>query len=85
MTTGPKSGHPMIGSFEEAELFHLKVGLALTPAQRLRNLEEMIRFNAEAEARNPGLRWIAEQLRDPHVSAATPVDKCGRRRINRWD
>jgi hypothetical protein len=54
---------PKIGSFEEAELFSLRVALALTPAQRLRDLEAMIKFNAEAEARNPRLRWIVEQLR----------------------
>lgn len=54
---------PAIGSFEEAALFQLARGLALTPAQRLQHLEEMIEFTAQAEARNPGLRWMAAQLR----------------------
>ena len=52
-----------IGSFAEAELFRLREGLALTPAQRLRDLQGIIQFNAEAEARNPRLRWVIEQLR----------------------
>jgi hypothetical protein len=53
----------MIGSFEEAQLFRLREGVSLTPAQRLRDLQAMIDFNAEAEARNPQLRWVVEQLR----------------------
>jgi hypothetical protein len=53
-----------IGSFEEAEIFRLRQALALTPMQRLQDLEDMLQFNAEAEARNPGLRWAAERLRD---------------------
>ena len=63
MTTDATPEQPVIGSFEEAQLFRLRAGLALTPVQRLRDLEEMIQFNAEAEARNPGLRWVAERLR----------------------
>jgi hypothetical protein len=54
----------VVGSFEEAQLFHLRQGLALTPIERLRDLENMRRFNAEAEARNPTLRWAAERLRN---------------------
>jgi hypothetical protein len=55
---------PVIGSFEEAEIFRLRQGLALTPMQRLQDLEEMLQFNDEAEQRNPGLRWAAARLRD---------------------
>ncbi|MDP9014770.1 MAG: hypothetical protein M3O41_19335 [Pseudomonadota bacterium] len=61
--TNPPTKQPAIGSFEEAALFQLAAGLALTPAQRLQDLEAMIEFAAEAEARNPGLRWTAAQLR----------------------
>jgi hypothetical protein len=53
-----------IGSFEEAEIFHLRQALTLTPMQRLQDLEDMLQFNAEAEARNPGLRWVVKRLRD---------------------
>lgn len=55
---------PVVGSFEEAQWSQLRQGLALTPIERLRDLENMIRFNAEAEARNPTLRRVAERLRD---------------------
>jgi hypothetical protein len=58
------TSEPQIGSFEEAEMFRLRQGLALTPAQRLQDLEDMLQFNAEAEQRNPALRWAAERLRD---------------------
>jgi hypothetical protein len=54
---------PPVGSFEEAELFRLRTALATTYAQKLKELEDMLAFNAEVEARNPHLRWIAEQLR----------------------
>jgi hypothetical protein len=53
-----------MGSFEEAEFFRLRQGLALTPMQRLQDLEDMLQFNDEAEQRNPGLRWAAARLRD---------------------
>lgn len=55
---------PVIGSFEEAQLFQLRQSLALTPMQRLQDLENMRRFNADAEALNPTLRWAAERLRN---------------------
>ena len=52
-----------VGSFEAAELFQLRMALKSTYAQRLQDLQEMLNFNSEAEARNPRLRWAAEQLR----------------------
>ena len=53
---------PAEGSFEAAELFQLRMALKSTPAQRLQDLQEMLEFNAEAEARNPRLRWAVAQL-----------------------
>ena len=44
--TNPPTKQPAIGSFEEAALFQLAAGLALTPAQRLQDLEAMIEFAA---------------------------------------
>lgn len=61
--TKPTPEQPAVGSFEEAERFRLLMSLALTPAQRLLDLQEMIDFNADVEARNPGLRWVAEMMR----------------------
>ena len=55
---------PEIGSFAEARIFQLRLGLALTPIQRLQDLESMIQFNADAEERNPAIKWAAAQLRD---------------------
>jgi hypothetical protein len=49
-------------SFEAAELFQLRMALESTHEQRLQDLQDMLDFNAEAEARNPGLRWAVEQL-----------------------
>lgn len=57
------SPDPVIGSFAEAEIFQLRLGLALTPVQRLEDLESMIQFNADAEARNPAIKWAAAKLR----------------------
>jgi hypothetical protein len=51
------------GSFEAAELFQLRMALESTYEQRLQDLQDMLNFNAEAEARNPGLRWAIEQMR----------------------
>jgi hypothetical protein len=48
------------GSRERALTAKLRVP---TFAQRLQNLQDMLDFNAEAEARNPRLRWAAAQLR----------------------
>ncbi|MBS0611971.1 MAG: hypothetical protein JSS24_02215 [Proteobacteria bacterium] len=57
------SPDPVIGSFAEAAIFQLRLALALTPLQRLQDLESMIQFNADAEARNPAIKWAAAQLR----------------------
>jgi hypothetical protein len=62
--SGKLTSEPLMGSFEEAEFFRLRQGLALTPMQRLQDLEDMLQFNDEAEQRNPGLRWAAARLRD---------------------
>jgi hypothetical protein len=51
------------GGFEAAELFQLRMALKSTYEQRLQDLQDMLDFNAEAEARNPRLRWAVEQLR----------------------
>jgi hypothetical protein len=50
------------GGFEAAELFQLRMALESTYEQRLQDLQDMLDFNAEAEARNPRLRWAVEQL-----------------------
>lgn len=52
-----------MGSFEAAELFRLRMALKSTYAQRLQDLQDMLDFNAAAEARNPRLRRAVEQLR----------------------
>jgi hypothetical protein len=54
---------PPAGSFEAAELHRLRMALKSTYVQRLQDLQDMMDFNAEAEARNPRLRWAAERLR----------------------
>lgn len=54
---------PPAGSFEAAEWHQLRMVLKSTYAQRLQDLQDMLDFNAEAEARNPRLRWAAAQLR----------------------
>jgi len=54
---------PPAGSFEAAELNRLRMALKSTYAQRLQDLQDMLDFNADAEARNPRLRWIAARLR----------------------
>ena len=53
-----------IGSFEEAEMFHLRQRLALTPLRRLQALENMRQFNRDALERNPTLKWAAARLRE---------------------
>lgn len=53
---------PPAGSFEAAELFRLELALKATPAQRLRDLQEMIDFNAKAEELNPLLREVVQKL-----------------------
>jgi hypothetical protein len=55
---------PPPGSFAAAELFQLRTALKSSYAQRLQDLQDMIDFNTEAEARNPSLRWAAEKLRE---------------------
>jgi hypothetical protein len=54
---------PPAGSFEAAELNRLRMALKSTYAQRLQDLQDMLDFNAEAEARNPRLRSIAAHFR----------------------
>jgi hypothetical protein len=54
---------PPAGGFEAAELHRLRMALKSTYVQRLQDLQDMMDFNAEAEARNPRLRWAAERLR----------------------
>jgi hypothetical protein len=51
------------GSFEAAELHQLRMALKSTYTQRLQDLQDMLDFNAEAEARNLRLRWAAARLR----------------------
>jgi hypothetical protein len=58
---------PPAGSFEAAELNRLRMALKSTYAQRLQDLQDMLDFNAEAEARNPRLRRIAARLRESQV------------------
>jgi hypothetical protein len=53
------------GSFEAAQLYQLRMALKSTYAQRLQDLQDMLDFNAEAEAHNPRLRWVAARLRRP--------------------
>jgi hypothetical protein len=54
---------PPAGSFEAAELNRLRMALKSTYVQRLQDLQDMLDFNAEAEARNPRLRRVAAHLR----------------------
>ena len=54
---------PPAGGFEAEELHRLRMALKSTYVQRLQDLQDMMDFNAEAEARNPRLRWAAERLR----------------------
>ncbi len=61
---------PAPGSFEAAELFQLELALKATPAQRLQDLQDMIDFNARAEALNPGLAETARKLRQEEHDAA---------------
>ena len=60
MKSGPE---PPDGSFKAAELFQLRMALKSTHAQRLQDLQDMLDFNTEAEARNPRLHWAVERLR----------------------
>jgi len=60
MTLKPE---PPVASFEAAEMFQLRMALKSTYAERLQDLQDMINFNADAEALNPRLRWLADQLR----------------------
>lgn len=58
--TGPDE--PPEGSFEAAALWQLRLALKSTYAQRLQDLQDMIDFNAAAEARNPQLRAAVRRL-----------------------
>jgi hypothetical protein len=66
---------PPAGSFEAAELHRLRMALKSTHAERLQDLQDMLDFNAEAEARNPRLRWAAAQLRQPRAGSGTADDE----------
>jgi hypothetical protein len=59
-----KPVEPTPGSFKAAEIFQLKLALKASYAQRLQDLQDMIDFNYRAEAANPGLREIAQKVRD---------------------
>jgi hypothetical protein len=59
-----KPAEPAPGSFKAAEIFQLKLALKASYAQRLQDLQDMIDFNDHAEAANPGLREIAQKVRD---------------------
>jgi hypothetical protein len=65
---------PSAGSFEAAELHRLRMALKSTYAQRLQDLQDMLDFNAEAEAGNPRLRWVATRLRRPWAEGQEPGD-----------
>jgi len=64
---------PPAGSFEAAELYQLRMALKSTYAQRLQDLQDMLDFNAEAEARNPRLLWTAARLRHRGPRAKRPA------------
>jgi hypothetical protein len=51
-----------IVTFEAAEEFQLRMALRSTYAQRLQDLQDMLDFNAAAEARNPRLREAVARL-----------------------
>lgn len=62
--TGEPDDLPTGGwSYEDAVEFRLRMSLRATPAERLRDLEAMIDFNATVEARNPRVKRVAEALR----------------------
>ena len=54
---------PPAGTCEAAEMNRLRAALKSTYEQRLEDLQDMLDFNAAAEAENPRLRWIAALLR----------------------
>ncbi len=56
------SEEPPEGSFEAAALWQLRMALKSTYAQRLQELQDMIDFNAAAEANNPQLRAAVKRL-----------------------
>ncbi len=58
-----KEPAPPVGSYEEAVMFRLRTALTLTYAQRLKDLQDMLNFNAGAEEQNPRLRELAKRLR----------------------
>jgi hypothetical protein len=65
---------PPAGSFEAAELYQLRMALKSTHAQRLQDLQDMLDFNAGAEAENPRLRWVAARLRRQLAESQAPGD-----------
>lgn len=62
---------PPDGSFEAAALWQLRMALKSTYAQRLQDLQDMIDFNAAAEANNPQLRAAVERLAQPSSHGPT--------------
>ena len=56
------NAEPSVESFDGAALFQLRLALKSTYAERLQDLQDMLEFNADAEARNPGLRRAVERL-----------------------
>jgi hypothetical protein len=59
---------PATGSFEAAAMNRRRMALKSTYAQRLQDLQDMVDFNAAAEAANPRLRWISARLRRPGLA-----------------
>ncbi|TFG87277.1 MAG: hypothetical protein E4H19_02810 [Chromatiales bacterium] len=70
------SEEPPEGSFEAAALWQLRMALKSTYAQRLQDLQDMIDFNAAAEANNPQLRAAVERLARPWPNRS-PGQKSG--------
>lgn len=59
----PEAAPWVAAGFKDAQRFRLWLSLRATPADRLRDLEEMLDFSRRAEELNPRLRSIAERLR----------------------
>lgn len=55
--------------YEDAREFRLRMSLRATCAERLRDLEAMIDFNAMVEVRNPRVKRVAEALSEPRTGS----------------